>query len=106
VTGPQPLTATDLAALYGEVGGVAIAPVEVSDEEMTAALQPAGDADPDGHAQYGAALAVSLGRAIREGFFGGVTTAVRDLTGTEPQTVAQLLEEHRPMLRNTVTHGT
>jgi NAD(P)H dehydrogenase (quinone) len=106
VTGPQALTATDLAALYGEVGGVAIAPVEVSDEEMAAALQPAGDADPDGHAQYGAALAVSLGRAIREGFFGGVTTAVRDLTGTEPQTVAQLLEEHRPMLRNTVTHGT
>lgn len=105
VTGPQALTASDLAALYSEASGVAIRPVEVSDDEMAEALLPADGADPDGHAQYGAALAVSLGRAIREGFFGRVTTTVRDLTGVEPATVAQLLEEHRSMLRSGVTHG-
>lgn len=103
VTGPAELTAGDLAALYSEVGGVEVEPVDLSDAAMTAALQPAGDADPDGHAQYGAALAVSLGCAIREGFFDGVTTTVRELTGSEPRTVADLLDEHRPMLAGIVT---
>lgn len=105
VTGPEALTAADLAALYSDVSGTAIDAVEVSDDDMAAALQPADGADPDGHAQYGAALAVSLGRAIREGFFGRVTTTVRDMTGTEPRTVAELLDEHRGMLRGSVTHN-
>lgn len=103
ITGPEALAADDLAALYSDASGTAVQPVEVSDEEMTAALQPAGDADPDGHAQYGAALAVSLGRAIREGFFGNVTTTVRAITGAAPRTVAELLERSRPMLQNIVT---
>lgn len=105
VTGPQALTASDLAALYSDASGVDIRPVEVSDDAMTDALRPADGADPDGHAQYGAALAVSLGRAIREGFFDGITTTVRDLTGAEPRTVAELIGEHRSMLRSGVTHG-
>lgn len=105
VTGPIALTADDLAALYSDVGGVALRAVELSDDDLAADLSPAGGTDPDGHAQYGAALAVSLGRATREGFFGRVTTTVRDLTGDEPQTVAELLDEHRPMLRGGVTHG-
>jgi NAD(P)H dehydrogenase (quinone) len=105
VTGPQALTATDLAALYSDVSGVDIEPVDVDDEEMAAALQPAPGADPDGHAQYGAALAVSLGRATREGFFDRVTATVRELTGSEPRTVADLLQEHRPMLLGSVVHG-
>lgn len=103
VTGPQALTATDLASLYSEAGGRAISAIDVSDEAMAAALQPAEGADPDGHAQYGAALAVSLGRAIREGFFDRVTDTVRTVAGIEPRTVADLLAEHRPMLRGGAT---
>lgn len=105
VTGPAALTPVELAALYSQVSGVDIAPVEVTDAAMTAALQPAAGNDPDGHAQYGAALVVSLGRATREGFFDTVTTTVRDLTGTEPRTVADLLQEHRPMLLESVARG-
>lgn len=105
VTGPQALTATDLAALYSEVSGRAIHPVEIDDQAMAEALRPAAGADPDGHAQYGAALAVSLGRAIREGFFDRVTTTVREVTGAQPRAVAELLDEHRQLLRAGVTPG-
>lgn len=99
ITGPQPLTATELAALYSEVSGRAIRAVGVDDEAMAAALRPAAGADPDGHGQYGAALVVSLGRAIREGYFDRVTSTVHDLTGAPPRTVAELLDEHRQRLR-------
>lgn len=91
VTGPEALNARDLAALYSDVGGSEVAPVNVSDDDMTAALQPTAGADPDGHAQYGAALAVSLGRAIREGYFGAVTNTATELAGVRPTSVADLL---------------
>lgn len=103
VTGPAALTAADLASLYSDISGKDIESVDVSDEELAAALQPAAGADPDGHAQYGAALAVSLGRATREGFFDRVSTCVRDLTGSEPTTVADLLEGQRHVLDQILT---
>ncbi len=99
VTGPEALSARDLAALYAEVGGVEVAPVNVTDDDMAAALQPAEGDDPDGHAQYGAALAVSLGRAIREGFFGAVTNTATELAGVRPTTVADLLHREAATVR-------
>ncbi|MBN9607717.1 MAG: hypothetical protein BGO26_09625 [Actinobacteria bacterium 69-20] len=99
VTGPDALDATDLAALYATVGRAEVAPVSVTDEELAAALRPADGADPDGHAQYGAALAVSLGRAIREGYFGAVTGAVAEITGRRPASVADLLQREASTVR-------
>lgn len=99
VTGPDALNAIDLAALYAAVGGADVAPVNVTDDELTAALQPADGADPDGHAQYGAALAVSLGRAIREGYFGAVGGAVAEITGHAPTSVADLLQREASTVR-------
>ena len=97
LTGPESLDATRLAALYSEVGGRTVEAVPVGDDELLHLLD--ADAGTDGHVQYGAALAVSLGRAIREDNFSAVTTTVKDLTATAPRTVHSQLAESAERLR-------
>ncbi len=97
LTGPESLDATGLAALYSDAGGRPVEPVSVSDDELLELLS--GGSGSDGHEQYGAALTVSLGRAIRDGHFAGVTTSVRELTGAEPQSVASMLAESAEFLQ-------
>lgn len=97
LTGPASLDAVALAALYADVGGRPVEAVSVTDDEFLAELSGAGGAD--GHVQYGVALTVSLGRAIREGHFSAVTTSVRELTGAEPRSVREVLEVSADMLR-------
>ena len=101
LTGPESLDAPALAALYSEFGDREVLPVAVDDSELLHFLD--ADSGTDGHVQYGAALAISLGRAIREGYLGDVTSAVADLTGTAPRSVAALLRESRDLLRSAGT---
>jgi NAD(P)H dehydrogenase (quinone) len=93
LTGAESLDARALAALYSDFGDREVEAVSVDDDELLRQLDT--DASADGHVQYGAALAISLGRAIREGHFAGVTTTVAELTGTAPRGVADLLDESK-----------
>lgn len=97
LTGPESLDAPALAALYSEFGDREVEAVSVDDDELLRQLD--ADASTDGHVQYGAALAISLGRAIREEYFAGVTTTFAELTGTAPRGVASLLEESKTAQR-------
>lgn len=91
LTGPQSLDATALAALYADAGGRPVEVASVGDDELLELLS--GGVTTDGHVHYGAALTVSLGRAIRDRHFSGVTTSVEELTGTRPRSVTDLLAE-------------
>lgn len=97
LTGPASLDAVALTALYSDIGGRAVEAVAVEDDEFLAELS--GGGSEDGHVQYGAALTVSLGQAIREGHFSVVTSTVHDLTGTESRSVREVLEASADMLR-------
>jgi len=96
LTGPESLNADRLAAIYSEAGGRRVEAVSVGDDELLDLLQ--GDRGADGHVQYGVALTVSLGQAIRAGDFGGLTSAVQELTGAPPRSVESLLAESAGML--------
>src|SRR5690606_5203685 len=95
LTGPDALGANDLGALYAKVGDAAVEVVSLDDDEFLRELQ-AGSGD-DGHVHYGVALTVSLGRAIREGRYGEVTSTVRDLTGRAPLSVEHMLRQQQDM---------
>jgi NAD(P)H dehydrogenase (quinone) len=88
VTGPESLSATDLARLYADLAGCAVEPVGIDDDAFVATM--AGDAT-DGHLAYGARLVASFGRAIREGHFADVSTTVTRLTGRPPRSVRDVL---------------
>ncbi|MBX3094941.1 MAG: NAD(P)H-binding protein [Cryobacterium sp.] len=100
LTGPESLDAVALAALYSEAGGREVEAVAVDDDEFLRLLGAENAAgNDDGHVQYGVALTVSLGRAIREGHFSAVTTSAEELTGAAPRTVASVLGDSAEMLR-------
>jgi NAD(P)H dehydrogenase (quinone) len=96
VTGPEPFSATDLAVLYGQIGGRTVETVALDDEGFVASL--VGDAGGDDHLKYGAELVASFGRAIREGYLASSTDAVASLTQRAPLPLRQLLEAHRSEL--------
>src|SRR5690606_10089344 len=89
LTGPESLDGARLAELYSAAGETAVEAVSVTDDEFLRVL--AGGESTDGHVHYGAALTVSLGRAIREGRFAATTSTVEELTGEPPLSVEQLL---------------
>ena len=88
ITGPESLSAAELAAIYAELAGRPVEPVAIDDEAFVAMLT--GEST-DGHLAYGARLVTSFGRAIREGFFAGVSDAVETLTGKAPRSVRNVL---------------
>jgi NAD(P)H dehydrogenase (quinone) len=88
ITGPESLDAGDLAALYGELAGREVESVAITDDELIAAMAGEG---AEGHAAYGARLVASFGRAIREGWFAGVSGDVERLTGRPPASLREVL---------------
>jgi NAD(P)H dehydrogenase (quinone) len=79
ITGPEAVGAADLAALAGaEV-------VPIDDDAVIAGMIAAGVPEPS------ARVLTSIHRAGREGFLGTVSGAVRDLTGTEPRSLREVL---------------
>lgn len=90
VTGPDLVTAADLAALYGELGLRTVTTEPLDDDTFVERLQrSAGD---DDHARYGARLVCSLGQSIREGYMAACSDVVERLTSRRPRTLRVLLE--------------
>jgi NAD(P)H dehydrogenase (quinone) len=86
VTGPEAHDALSLAALASELGHKQVEVVSVDDEAYAAGLvEHAGL--PEAFAQ----LLASFGASARLGFLDTVTSAVADLTGRAPESLADLL---------------
>ncbi len=85
ITGPQLLSADDLARSYAAAGGSPVAAQDQPDDAFVAGLKAAG-LPPEV-----AALLASFGAAIRDGHLDQRSTAVQDLTGRPPRTVAEVL---------------
>ena len=85
VTGPELLGAEDLAAVYAQVGGSPVTAQELDDAAFIAGLEATG-LPPEV-----AALVASFGTAIRGGYLDQQSSAVLDLTGRPPLTLADLL---------------
>ncbi|HEX6256185.1 MAG TPA: SDR family oxidoreductase [Euzebyales bacterium] len=85
ITGPEALTAYDLAALAGEVSGGPVEVVTVDDQAYVDGIVSAGM--PAAVAQ----MLASFGAAGRLGYLDRVSTAVRDLTGREATALRDLV---------------
>jgi NAD(P)H dehydrogenase (quinone) len=85
ITGPEALTAHDLAALAGEIAGGTIEVVAVDDQAYIDGMVSAGMPTPV------AQMLASFGAASRLGYLDTVSTAVRDLTGRQPTTLRDLV---------------
>lgn len=92
VTGPEALSSDELAALYGEIGGRAVAPIRVDDQALVDGM--VGSGLPLDLAE----LLASFGRSAREDQLETVSGSVRDLTGQAPRTLRSVLERHRDVL--------
>lgn len=89
ITGPVQLTIADMAAIAEAVFGKHIDVVQVSDDELAKRLSAAGV--PDAFIP----LAVASDASIRAGHFDVPTGAVRELTGTDAQSVEAFLTANR-----------
>lgn len=87
VTGPQAVTATDVAALAADLGSSEVAVVDVGDAEYIAGLVEHG-----GLPESVAGLFASFGQAAREGYMGTVTSVVADLTGRPARSLREVVE--------------
>jgi NAD(P)H dehydrogenase (quinone) len=90
ITGPEALGPAELAAVYSELGGRAVEPVLVDDDEFVAGLVERSGVDEDTARAY-----ASIGTATRRWYLAPVSTAVADLTGREPRSVRDVLAAHR-----------
>ena len=86
VTGPEALSADDLAAIYSEVGGKPVEVVQVDD-----AAYAAGLVEHAGMPQAVAEIYATFGAATRTGALSAQTDVVERLTGRAPGTVRELL---------------
>jgi NAD(P)H dehydrogenase (quinone) len=105
VTGPEPYSAAELAALYAELGGRPVVERRVSDAELAAMVGTAAEDDRHGrrkrrkvqepfaadHARYGAELVASFGRSIREGYMSACAGTLAVLGGRPTQSLQQVL---------------
>lgn len=92
ITGPEPLSQNDVAALLGEISGKPIEAVAVDDEAFIQGLTSAGVPEP------AAREFASYGRAIREGYLDEASGAVENLTGRQPRSLREVFEAHRDEL--------
>lgn len=92
VTGPAALDADEVASLYRELGGRAVAAVAVDDRTLVEGM--VGSGLPVDIAE----LLASFGAAARAGLFDTVSSAVEDLTGRPPHAFRAVMEKHRDVL--------
>jgi NAD(P)H dehydrogenase (quinone) len=97
ITGPQPLSHNDVAALLSEISGRPVEAVAVDDEEFVKGLAAADIPEPVARGIS------SYGRAIREGFVGEASGAVENLTGRPPRSLREIFEAHRDELMQGVS---
>jgi NAD(P)H dehydrogenase (quinone) len=89
ITGPEPLSQGDVAALLSEVSGRPVKAVAVDDEAFIQGLTSAGLPEPAARAF------ASYGRAIREGYIDQTSDAVENLAGRPPRSLREVFEAHR-----------
>ncbi|WP_394850430.1 NAD(P)H-binding protein [Pendulispora brunnea] len=85
ITGPAAVTSAQVATWLGELSGKAVQHISVTTEALTAALVEHGLPAPL------AAVIASFDVAIAKGDLAVVTSAVKELTGRDPQTVRDFL---------------
>jgi uncharacterized protein YbjT (DUF2867 family) len=87
-SGPDSYSNPEVAALLTRILGRQISYVPASEEERRSALLGAGISE------WYVDLLVGLETAAESGQIGGLTTALQDLLGREPRTVAEFLTEN------------
>jgi uncharacterized protein YbjT (DUF2867 family) len=92
LTGPEALTATELASLATEVVGREIRYVDLAPEQFAGALRGAGMPD------WIADSMVALEGIKRDGYAAELSPAVRELSGRDPETYRSFLERNRGKL--------
>ncbi len=85
ITGPESVSAEELAALAAEIAGQKIDVVHVDDDAFVAGLTGVG------LPEEAARLYASFGASTREGFLGSVSSAVEDLTGEAPRSLRAVM---------------
>jgi NAD(P)H dehydrogenase (quinone) len=89
ITGPEGLTAAEVAALFSELGGRPVEFVSITDEEHAAGLVE--------HAGLPEELArgyATFGEGARRGYCAAVSDTVERLTGRTPRSVREVLVDH------------
>lgn len=92
ITGPDALSADDLAQIYGEVAGCPVSVTQMDDQAYTAALMAAGL--PTAMAE----VLASFGRATREGHLDARTDTVAQFTGHQATPLRELVRSQRARL--------
>ena len=92
ITGPEPLTITEIAGIVSDLAGKPIEVVRVSDEALAAGARAAGVPEPF------IPLVVASDANIRVGNFDVASDAVERLTGTPAQSVREYLEANKVAL--------
>jgi NAD(P)H dehydrogenase (quinone) len=85
ITGPEALSPSDLAELYGELSGQPVRLLQLSDTKLTWALLGIGTPMPI------AWDITAFGRAVRHGYFDVVAPAFERLTGRRPVALRDVL---------------
>lgn len=89
ITGPEAVSQEEIAALASQLSGKEIRYVPIDVETLVGYMTGAGM--PRGAAEAYA----TFDTAIAQGEFAGVSSAVEDLTGRKPQSIAEFLSAHR-----------
>jgi NAD(P)H dehydrogenase (quinone) len=89
ITGPEGLTAADVAALFSELGGRPVEFVSITDEEHAAGLVEHAGLPEDLARGY-----ATFGEGARRGYCAAVSDTVEQLTGRAPRSVREVLAEH------------
>jgi NAD(P)H dehydrogenase (quinone) len=89
ITGREPLSQGDVAALLSEVSGRPVEAVAVDDEAFIQGLTASGLPEPAARAF------ASYGRAIRGGYIDQASDAVENLAGRPPRSLREVFEAHR-----------
>ena len=92
ITGPELVSYREFAKLLTRETGKPAKYVALDDARYSQWLIKNGMSDADAQDQ------VNYFREFREGMYAVKSTAVRDLTGREPQSVSQLLEANKAVL--------
>jgi NAD(P)H dehydrogenase (quinone) len=92
ITGPQALSPSDLAELYGDLSGHPVKVLQLSDTMLIWVLVGIGTPMPN------AWDITAFGRAVRQGYFDVVDPAFERLTGHPPVALRDVLIAHRPDL--------
>jgi NAD(P)H dehydrogenase (quinone) len=89
ITGPEPLSPSDLAELYADLSGQPVKVLQLNDAMLSLVLVGIGTPMPI------ARDITAFGRAVRQGYFDVVDPTFERLTGRPPATLRDVLVAHR-----------